>query len=257
MKIPQFLAIAALSAAWPQAQSACNLSFAYNAEPSPPYMVGEGTLPAERPGVAVEMVREASRRIGCTARFVRLPNVRVLAETQAGRHDGAFMYSHNAERAAGLAYPLKDGKPDHDRRIATLRYYLYRQAGSPVEWDGQRLRGLNGAVGVNLGWSIGRDLKAMGIAVEEALGSRSNLEKLLAGRIAAYATQDLAGDAAVQRWGQGRVERLPAPLSTKDYFVVFNPDFAARERETTERFWSALAELREEMAAKLLPLYAE
>jgi polar amino acid transport system substrate-binding protein len=195
---------------------ACELDLVYSTEPAPPFATGTGESVPGRPGAGVELVQEIANKIGCPARLSRLPNIRALTETQAGKHDGAFMYSYNPEReAGGLAYPMQDGKPDHARRVAIQRYYLYRLKGSAVDWDGQRILNLTGPVGVNTGWSIGRDLRAKGIAVEEVPNARQNLDKLHAGRIAAYATEGEPGRAAMRPGLDDNVEVLPIPLAKK------------------------------------------
>ncbi|MES2127489.1 MAG: hypothetical protein V4463_09480 [Pseudomonadota bacterium] len=117
---------------------ACELEFAYLNQPSLPFI--SASAPDEAlPGLAVDLVRAAAASIGCTARFVRRPGKRVLAETAAGLHAGALMYSLNDERARKLVFPMADGKLDAERRMARLNYYLYRPVGAALDWDGKRL----------------------------------------------------------------------------------------------------------------------
>ncbi|MFC4160790.1 substrate-binding periplasmic protein [Chitinimonas lacunae] len=238
--------------------ASCELSLAFNDEPLLPYLAGSGPeiLP-QQPGIAVEMVQRVAADLGCTIRYYRMPNRRVLAETQSGRYDGAFMYSYNAERAVHLAYPEIDGHPDPSRRMTSLSYYAYRRQGSEVNWDGKRFSQLNGSVGVNLGWSVGNDLRNLGIPIEEALSTKQNFDKLRAGRIGAYATQDLAGDSALRNLGYKDIERLPLPISTKDYYLVFNRDFYHRNRPIVERFWKRLGAVRDEVLRQTAPRYTE
>lgn len=246
-------------AGWAGAASAapCELRLAYNSEPAPPYLLGDEGAVRQHPGAAVELLQRVAAQHGCLLRLSRVPNVRVLMETQAGRHDGAFMYSYSAARALTLAYPMRDGQPDTARRITRLSYYLYRLRHAPVDWDGQKIQGLQGPVGVNFGWSIGKDLREQGIAVEEALNTQQNFDKLRHGRIAAFATQDLSGDAALRRYGYSEVERLPLPLSSKDYFLVFNLRFYQTHRELAERIWTSMASLRDSALPGLLQRYED
>jgi polar amino acid transport system substrate-binding protein len=250
------LAIHCLIILWMRPAFGCDIDFAYSTEPAPPFQMGVGEAAPARPGAGVELVREVAEKIGCTAHFIRLPNIRVLTETQGGRHDAAFMYSYNPEReAGGLVYPLRDGKPDHDRRMTTQHYFLYRLKGSAIDWDGQHISHLDAPIGVNTGWSIGRDLRARGIAVEEVPNARQNLDKLHAGRIAAYATEDEPAQAAMRIGIDDNVEAIPTPLTSKDNFVMFSRAFYAQHADIAERFWRELALRRDEALARLLPSY--
>ncbi|MGQ5521662.1 substrate-binding periplasmic protein [Chitinimonas sp. PSY-7] len=234
---------------------ACQISLAYNSEPSSPYFIGDGYVPPKKPGAAVELLQLAATQIGCTLKLTRLPNMRVLAEAQVGKYDGVFMYSYNAERAASFVYPTRAGKPDGSRRITSLSYYLYRAKGASANWDGQHFSGINGAIGVNLGWSVGKDLLAKGLQIEEAISTRQNFAKLRNGRIAAYATQDLAGDSVIQEDDIKDVERLPTPISSKDYFILFNPTYYQQNHDRVEQLWNVIGNLRESSLPGILRLY--
>ncbi|PHV10213.1 substrate-binding periplasmic protein [Chitinimonas sp. BJB300] len=238
------------------ASSACQIALAYNSEPSPPYFIGEGYIGPSKPGAAVELLQLTAAQVGCTLKLIRVPNMRVLAEAQVGKHDGVFMYSYNAERATSFVYPTREGKPDSSRRITTLSYYLYKTKGSPVSWDGQHFSGINAPIGVNLGWSVGKDLLARGLQIEEAISTKQNFAKLRSGRIAAYATQDLAGDSEIADENITDVERLPIPLSSKDYFIMFNMPYYQQNHDRVEQFWTTLGTLRESTLPGILRKYA-
>ncbi len=236
--------------------SACELRFALGDGEVLPYLAGNGSqVRSERPGIAVELADLASQAIGCKAVFNRVPTKRVLAETAAGKYEAGFMYSYDPERAKELAYPMKQSAVDSSRRIATLSYYLYRRKDSPVEWDGKQITGLNGNIGTNLGWSIAKDLAAKGYGVEEAPGPVANFNKLVHGRIGAFATQDIDGDPVLALGKFAQAERLSTPLSTKHYFVVFNLAFARSKAELVENFWTQLGIQRDKQLPALLKKY--
>ncbi|MDK2126137.1 substrate-binding periplasmic protein [Parachitinimonas caeni] len=235
---------------------ACEIRFALGDDEAMPYRAGAGPqVRGDKPGIALELVEQASQAIDCKAVFTRLPSKRVLAETISGRFDGSFMYSYDPDRARELAYPMKQGAADGNRRIATLSYYLYRRKDSPVDWDGKQISGVVGNIGVNLGWSISKDLAAKGHGIEEALGSQQNFSKLAMGRIGAYATQDIDGDYLLAAGKFPQIERLPQPLNTKHYFVVFNQPFARSKPDLVENFWTQLGLIREKQFGNLLKRY--
>ncbi|PHV09674.1 substrate-binding periplasmic protein [Chitinimonas sp. BJB300] len=235
---------------------ACEISLAYNSDPSPPYYVGVGDISPDHPGAGVELAQLAAAKIGCTVTLKRLPTRRVIAETGMGKYDGAFMFSYNVERTAMFAYPMQGEIPDKSRRIATLSYSLFRLKGSSANWNGETFSGISGPIGVNMGWSIGKDIQALKVPVIESYNTQENFIQLRLGRIAAYATQDIVGDAIIQREDMNDVERLPIPISSKDYFIIFNKTYYQKNKERVEQFWTAVGSLRESTLQVLIKKYS-
>lgn len=226
---------------------ACELEFAYAHQVSSPYITEAG--PNEPlPGLAVEIIAHAAAAHGCTARFVRRPGKRVLAEVAASAHTGALMFSYSPERQKSAVFPLDAaGKVDSERRLARLNYHLYRLSDSKLEWDGKSLRNVQGAVGVNLGYAVAADLQALGAKVEEVPTTAQNLEKLRLGRIAAYAMHDFGVEAALRDPRYSKVERMPIALSVRDYYLTFSPRFYRDNRALAERIWDELPRSRDKL----------
>ena len=66
---------------------------------TPPYKLGEATLPATLPGVAVELLQLAAANCDVALRIKLLPGTRMLKELENGDLDGAGLLSYTAERA--------------------------------------------------------------------------------------------------------------------------------------------------------------
>ena len=236
---------------------ACEVSLAYGDSPSAPFLMGgDLTVPA-KPGIAIEIVKAAVTEAGCTVKLTRLPGQRVLRAVEIGDFDGAIMFSHSQQRAQAMDYPNKDGIPDSARRLATLRYFLYRRKGDPISWDGTTLKNPSGLpIGINYGFSIGELLGKLGSKSEEVKTTEQNLGKLRLGRIAGYAMQEHIADAMIQRLHyENEIEKLPMPLSTKDYFQTFSHVFYLAHPELAEKIWTLIGEKQEPMTRALLPQY--
>ncbi|MDP3815524.1 ABC transporter substrate-binding protein [Pseudomonas sp.] len=234
-----------------------SLRIGFTTVDSYPYFSGSGEEIPEPPGMAVELARDAARRAGLRLTLVRLPQHRIFLELQKGGLDGAMVFSYLPERALDNVYPWRDGVPYRDWRIGTLTYVLYKRSDSPLTWDGQAFGGLHGKIGYNTGWSIGRDLEKYGVPLEEAHSTEQNFGKLVLGRIAGFALMRELGDAYIARTGLRDIERLPAPLAVKDYFVIFSKGFYQANTGLVEAFWAHLGEAREENEARLWERYAE
>ncbi len=210
---------------------------------------------ANPPGMAIELIRQAAQDLGIEVRFERLPNKRVLLALQNGSIDGAFIYSHNAERATFASFPMRNGQPDPLRRVARLSYYVYQLKGVPPYWDGQQFLPLPRPVGANAGYSVVADLKKMGIDVEEAKNTDQNFNKLRLGRLAAVAAQDVMTDGWLQKTKATDIEKLPLPLVSKDYFLIFGQRYAKEHAALVEKLWDRIAATREQRTRDALPHY--
>jgi polar amino acid transport system substrate-binding protein len=243
MKRAWLLAMLAL----PAGLLACELEFAYAHQVSSPYIT-EAKPNEPLPGLAVEIIAHAAAAQGCKTTFVRRPGKRVLAEVAASEHTGALMFSYSPERQKSTVFPLDaSGHVDSERRLARLYYYLYRMSDSKLEWDGKRLKNLQGAIGVNLGYAVAADLQALGAKVEEVPTTAQNLEKLRLGRIAAYAMHDFGVDAALRAPQYSKVERMPIALSVRDYYLTFSPRFYREHKALAERIWEELPRSRDKL----------
>lgn len=240
------------------AQAAEVLRAAYEDEAQPPYFIGSSSsFDPDRPGVSIELVKAAAKAVGMEVEFIRMPWVRCLKSLQKGEVDAVFNSSFREDRMEFGVYPMAAGKPDAERRIATLTYSLYRVKGSPVNWNGKAIDGLDGPVGVQSGYSIIGDLTRMGVKIEEAQASVTNFKKLASKRIPAVVTLESNGDGVLATGEFPNVEKVTPPLVTKDYFVMFSHQFYDGKRPLAEALWTKIAEVRERDGAKLYAKYSK
>ncbi|MFN3690263.1 MAG: hypothetical protein ACK4UU_04975, partial [Fimbriimonadales bacterium] len=85
-----------------------------------------------------------------------------------------------------LVYPRReDGEPDEARRLFDQGYRLLRREGGALRWDGRRFLGLDGALGVERGYSAVQIAREAGASVDENHpDAAAMLAKLRAGRLA-------------------------------------------------------------------------
>jgi polar amino acid transport system substrate-binding protein len=239
------------------AQAGERLRCVYASGEAPPFQLGEGeAVPREHPGMSVELMQMAAAALDIDLELARLPNRRVVPAVARNDSDCAFALSFLPERAATIAYPMRNGRLDRDRRIGSSTYVVYRRAGSPVSWDGKRFSDLGeGAIGINAGFAARDELVRMGVPVEEADSTVSNMRKLAARRIAAYVVHAAIGDDYLARVPQSGIEKLDIPFQEKDYYVVLSPKFVGDNPELAERLWDRLGALRIQHGPDMLKRY--
>ncbi len=233
---------------------------AYEDTALPPYYLGEtNAVPADKPGISIEILRMLDAEMEDVAFvFKRMPWKRCLYELQNGVVDAAFPGSFKEERTRMGVYPtLANGRTDTAKSMVDLSYYLYVLEGSPVTYDGEDIHTLEGGVvAAPLGYSINDDLRAMGVTVDESGDTLANLLKLVRGRAAAIAVQDVTADALIMddpRFTD--VRRLEPPLRSKPNYLLFSHQFMEEHPELAQRIWSRLAELVKEKTPALAQRY--
>jgi polar amino acid transport system substrate-binding protein len=130
------------------------------------------------------------------------------------------------------------------------RYVFLRQKGADVRWNGAKLEGVTGQVGIQLGYSVANDLLSLGIEIDDgAQGARQLLNKLVAGHVKAIAM--LEGEA---RWllehdpTFSNLEILPHAISEKAYFLIFSKAYRETHSSQAERIWASIGTVREAKA---------
>jgi polar amino acid transport system substrate-binding protein len=138
-------------------------------------------------------------------------------------------------------------KPDAGKRLNSDRYILLRRHGSRANWDGRAFSDMDGPVGIQLGYSVGDQLRALGVNVDEGAQKAIELaQKLAAGRLATAAM--LEGEAKTLLDQSpvlaGQLEILPIPLVDKPYFLMLSHDLVKKRADFAKRVWNEVETVR-------------
>ncbi|PTU64548.1 hypothetical protein DB032_06280 [Chromobacterium sp. Panama] len=200
------------------------------------------------PSLSLQMLKSAAQRSNIKLEIREMAWVRCLNEVQNNQLDGVFEISFKPERLRIGVYPMKGDAADPAMRMHLDSYSLYRLKGSPLEWDGQSLSHLEGAVGAQTGFSVIAQLQALGAQVDDSSRNpEQNLNKLLARRIGALALPTLTGDSllAGNPAYRDRIEKVGPDLVAKPYYLIFSHRFADGHPKLTRQFWEAIAQTRD------------
>lgn len=224
------------------------ISISYEEKANPPYYMGEGSLINwEKPGINLEILKSLEKKLNIRFDFTRCNWTRSLNLLERNEVDGAFEASFKAERMSIAVYPMKNNKPDPDKRLMRNTYVLYKLKNSPVEWDGKMFKNLTKPIGATVSYSIVGDLKAMGITVEEVYGPSDNLRMLAGGRLDGCAEQESKTDVLLKNNAEKfkNIIKVSPPISTKDYYLIFSHKFAKEQSELMNAIWNELQQIRE------------
>lgn len=203
-------------------------------------------------GLNFELLKMVEQRLDIHFDFQSIPWKRCLAQLKANAVDGAFAVSYKPDRRELGEYPGGD-VPDAGKRMHTDTYVVLRRKGSKVEWDGKRFSNLEGAVGFQLGYSVGDVLRAQNLQVDEGSQRADELaRKLVAGRLGAAAMG--GSDAAGLMRGPlaAQLEQLPIPIIEKPYFLILSHALVASRPELAASIWHAVEQARNSAAYRKL-----
>ena len=226
------------------------MNVGYQDRDGSPLIMGGGNEVNDPPGIGVEIVNLVAKKLGVKLLIKRYPNKRVHVYLKEGKFDGSGFYSFKKDRLQEGEYPMKNGELDKDKRVFTQGYYFYALKDSNVSWDGKKITGIN-KVGANLGYSVVGNLKKMGIPTEELKTTKQNLEKLLIGRIQAYAAQDAALDPIIASYDRYKnIVKVGPAIKKKEYYFMFSHQYLKEHRKIAQKFWEEIAKVRESVIAK-------
>jgi polar amino acid transport system substrate-binding protein len=218
------------------------ISLCYENQDVRPWRTASGS------GLNFDMLRQVASELNITFDFVSAPWKRCLAEVQANKINGVFAISYSTGRRAIGEFP-GGTQVDRSKRMLTDRFVLVRLKGAPIDWDGKQFHNVDGAIGIQLGYSVGAFLAAQNVRVDEGNPNPAVLvQKLMAGRVAAIAVGASHAAALMSGPHAADIEVLPVPLIEKQYYLMLSHAFVAANPKLAERIWSAIEEVRNSAA---------
>jgi hypothetical protein len=205
-----------------------------------PYVLGTDRVESP-PGLLIEWTRKAVAAAAgpnCKPHLsvLRRPPNRQLAEVAQGLLDVLPGFSYSASSSDALVYPLDQGAPDPGRAIMADTVSLYVRADDhAVRWDGSTLLSPNPLVGSSTGGAATEETaQRYGWRIESAATPRTDLHKLLAGRIDVIMEPDVVMTPLI---AGARVRKLTPPARQTLRYAAVRKGFAAQYPAFTERFW--------------------
>jgi polar amino acid transport system substrate-binding protein len=180
--------------------------------------------------------------------YIRLPWRRCLLEVQNGRVHAAIAASFNSERDAWGSYPKHpDGSLNRELRLHTDSFHVFRRLDSPVRWLNQHFEHLGAqAVGVQLGYSVARNLEELGYPVKSARSAEDLTRMLEMGVLQVAVLQRYEAQRLLKAKPELKtvmVEEGP-PVKVADQYLLFNRQFYAANEAQVKSIWLAIERAR-------------
>jgi polar amino acid transport system substrate-binding protein len=224
-----------------------SLNFCHSDQDEPPWIAKSGD------GVNQQMMKLLEKELKVTIQLSPMAWKRCLSELQAGNMHGAFPSSFKADRLPMGVYPMTGDKPDQTRRVHITSYSLYVVKGSTATWDGSAFKNVNGAIGIQTGYSIGDFLKKNNVSVDDANKSSLDiLKKVQLGRLGGAALQTNQGDAILKANADlnGKIQKITVPLEEKAYFLMLSHQLVKSNPKFSQEIGEKMKTVRDSSAIK-------
>ncbi len=225
--------------------------FALSDNVSLPAYGAPGTERSNAPGTFIETTNFICSLVGVKAEYVRYPWNRCLKSMEEGEVHGALIASYKPAREVHGVYPKKNGKIDVSRRFSSSQYCLYVPKASKIRWDGKSFKNLSDIIGTQLGFSISKDLKNLGVEVAEFRTAKQCFDVMKLGRIAGVATHKDTGNIYLAQ-NKRKFKLISPPLTSKPYYMMLSKQFVKRYPKFAERIWNTVGLVRQSDQVKAI-----
>lgn len=189
------------------------------------------------------ILTEIFKRAGFRLRVEMVPWARGLLMMKEGQVDGMCNVLKTPEREAFMVFPKEV--------FVTYRQYIYTNAGSAAEFNGD-IRSLKGKrIGIISGFSYGKEFDGMVLAgeitAEPVNTTMQNVQKLFANRIDLIVENDFAMSSAAENDPSilKSIRRLEPPLTSQPAYIAFSRK-SPRNEELVAAYDKALVEMRKD-----------
>jgi hypothetical protein len=240
-----WLSLLLLVACGASAAEACQpVRVGYSDRERVPYYMGNGSEVPDKPGVLVELFREAFRSVGCPVVLVRLPVARVRIALVSGAIDIAPADNPDEQHGGYVVATTPNGAVDRKRALAITAYVFVRREDklSPATDPMQYFK--NHTLAANQGTMLAAQLKTAGLQVDDgSFSSWNNFDKLRLKRVDGF-TLALMTPTALDSYLQARYDRqmmrLDKPVRNSYMWLGANRAYYEQHREQVEAVWNWL-----------------
>jgi polar amino acid transport system substrate-binding protein len=203
---------------------------------------------ADDKGLTLFEMALVEKDLNLSFEYVRLPWRRCLQDVRAGRLDGAIAASFSRDREAWGSYPLlADGSLNRELRLHTDSFHVYRRIDSPVRWLNQRFENLGDlAIGVQLGYSVGRNIEDLGYPIKTARTAEDLARMLALGVLQVAVLPNYEAKRLLRASPQLAKLMVEdgAPVKVADQYLMFNRQFHAANENLVKSIWAAIERAR-------------
>ncbi len=206
-------------------------------------------ITGDEKGLALMQLKSVSKNLGIKIKFVRLPWKRCQIQARGGLVDGIIAASFSRERTEWGTYPtIENDKLEREYRLHTDSFYVYTRKDSTINFSESIFHNLEqNPIGVQLGYSVGNDLKDAGLKTASSYTTPYDLLKALdMGMLKVAVLQNFAALKTLEEHPdlKKNILKQEPPFKVADQYVVFNTKFFEKNKDLCLRIWKNISFVR-------------
>jgi polar amino acid transport system substrate-binding protein len=200
-------------------------------------------------GLVITELHIVEKMLNLRFKLIRLPWKRCQIEAQAGNLDGLIAASFNKDRAVWGVYPTDDDNTiEREYRLHTDSFFVFIRKDSNIKWENNHFENLGkNQVGVQLGYSVGSDLKDAGYPIHASFTTAHDILKELdfnAINVAVLQNHETTITLNEHPILKKNIVRLGQPFKIADQYLLFTRPFYTQNKELSRKIWHAIAQAR-------------
>ncbi|MDO9180922.1 MAG: transporter substrate-binding domain-containing protein [Bacteriovorax sp.] len=200
-------------------------------------------------GLVISELHMVEKRLNIKFNLIRLPWKRCQTEAQAGNFDGIIAASYTQDREEWGIYPTQnDLTIERDYRLHTDAFYVYIRKDSSIKWVNKQLINLKEQpVGVQLGYSVGKDLEKAGYSIHASLTTAYDILKEMdfnTLKVAVLQNYESTKTLNEHPKLKQNIIRLKEPYKVADQYLLFTKDFYGKNKDLSKSIWRTIPKAR-------------
>lgn len=202
----------------------------------------------EARGRDVELAKRALTDLGHTFEFQSYPWKRCLAYLKKGHINAIVSGSYKQNRVEFTLYPPgAESDVVSKFRLSHVGYYFVSYSKSPFRYTGD-LSNIDGPIAVPLGYSVGKDLEASGVAVRYFSNINLCFNYVLSLKKGAVVTTMENAPAIIKELKvESKIVIHTPPVKEKSYFMIFSRKNPGIPVQKLQDVWDKINERREDV----------
>lgn len=201
-------------------------------------------------GLVIQELQLVEKFSNVKFKYIRLPWKRCQIEAKNGKIDGLIAASFTKERTQWGVYPTtKDGKLNHNLRLHTDSFKVFKTKNSPIQFANGKFINLGAnKIGVQLGYSVGYELSELGYPIHSSYSTAYDLIKALSLNtlnIAILQNHETIKLLADNPKLKINIVEFNQPFKINDQFLLFTKKFYYTNQQISQQIWKSIPRARE------------
>jgi polar amino acid transport system substrate-binding protein len=231
-----------------------SFKFCYEADTYYPFT--NDSTSKEKPGILVEIIKEASKRSGLNLSIYRSSWKRCMSDLKQGKADVIAAMIWTNERAKWAVFPIIDSRLDSEKYVWKARYMIHKRKGSGLTWNGVSFNPKKAKISAPEGYVAYNKLKKLNNLPAKNFKATQALQLISKKRLDGFVLEELIGKTLVNKLNLSKtIVSLEKPMFETLWYAPLSSEFVYKNPVKAKTFFSEVKKVRIEKMEGLKKKY--